>query len=599
MVNGTPQFHLLEVGLTVPPESFLRLKFEGLARRGVRITISASRSERFERLNIAGVDVIPAPRWDESFLKHLGALVFWALRVGLRKPRVLRATIGAARKPIRDEKGSNLLAFLLRLRSYLPLALVQPDVAHFEWNMAAIHYLPMAEVWSCPTVVSCHGSDTNVRPHAPEAADYVRWLRMSFDRVSAVHCTSEATAVEATKVGMDPRRAWLIRPAVDPEVFCPAARTAADRRVPSSPRPLRVVSVGDFRWLKAHEDSVRAVALLAHRGVPIRLEIIGGKPDRIVSEASVLGRIEDAIARNGLRDRIKLLGELSPAEVCDHLRAADVLLHTSLSEGLPNAVLEAIACGLPVVVTDCGGVAEAVRDGIEGFLVPVRGVTDAADALHTLYENEELRLRMGRAGRERVKSAFSLQAQIDDFLTMYEALREGLTRTGLPPAVAGVPQLRLLSVGPMSWTQGFDDALQAVHDVRERGIDCHLRIFGEGPYVDAVWFARHQLGLERHVELRYKEDLSRLGTRPWLRATEGATQLLACPEWRRQLEWADALLDCSLSDPPLAALAAARAAGVEVVRASGDPQAVLEALFATVAGRGARHDRVVGSVPTA
>jgi glycosyltransferase involved in cell wall biosynthesis len=598
VVNGSARFHLLEVGLAMPPETFLRRKFEGLARRGVRVTISATRSDQVEGTSLQRVEVVPAPRPDESVLRVLGALVIGVLRVGLRRPSVLRATIRAARNPIRDESGRRLLTFALRLRSYLPLALIEPDVVQFEWNSAAIHYLPMADVWSCPTVVSCHGSDTNVRPHAPDGRDYARWLHLSFDRVTATHCVSNAIANQAAELGMNTGRAWLIRPAVDPELFRPAMRERASTRQAASPRPLRVVSVGDFRWLKAHEYSVRTLALLTSRGVPVELEIIGGDPAQAVAEDSDRDRVEHAIARNGLGDRVKLTGALSSEAVCERLQAADALLHSSLTEGLPNAVLEAMACGLPVVAGDCGGVAEAVRDGVEGFVVPVRGVSEAADALCVLHEDEALRLKMGRAGRERVKLHFSLQAQLDDFLTMYRSLCNGVTRSSLPPAAAGEPQLRLLSVGPLYWTQGFDDAMQAVSIVRKHGVDCRQRIFGEGPHLNALWFARYQLGLERYVELRGGEELSHVSTKAWLHAGRGASQLHSCSQWRRQLEWADALLDTSLRDPPLAALAAARAAGVEVISIGVEPQAIAEALIAIAAARGSQpRGRARAAVP--
>jgi glycosyltransferase involved in cell wall biosynthesis len=200
-------------------------------------------------------------------------------------------------------------------------------------------------------------------------------------------------------------------------------------------------------------------------------------------------------------------------------------------------------------------------------VVPMRGLREAADALRVLYQDQALRVRMGEAGRERVRSHFSLKTQIDDFLTMYRALQIGATRSSLPTAAASARQLRLLSVGPMSWTQGFDDAMQAVRILLDQGIDCRQRIFGQGRYLDALWFVRRQLDLERFVELRAED--------------------LACPQLRRQLEWADALVDCSLRDPPSPELkAAARAAGVEVVSIQADPHAVAEGLIAIAASRG-------------
>jgi glycosyltransferase involved in cell wall biosynthesis len=91
-----------------------------------------------------------------------------------------------------------------------------------------------------------------------------------------------------------------------------------------------------------------------------------------------------------------------------------------LSEGLSNAALEAMACGLPVVTTDCGGMPEAITDGVEGFVVPLRDPHAMAKALSALASDVELRRRMGKAGRDRVLKQFTLGRQIEEFVSLLE-----------------------------------------------------------------------------------------------------------------------------------------------------------------------------------
>ena len=107
------------------------------------------------------------------------------------------------------------------------------------------------------------------------------------------------------------------------------------------------------------------------------------------------------------------------AEVARRLQASDVLLLPSLDEGLPTVLLEAMACGVPVVATDCGGVSEAFTDGVEGFLVPPRDAGALADALARLWRDPELRARMGEAGRATATSRFTLERQLGEFLALY------------------------------------------------------------------------------------------------------------------------------------------------------------------------------------
>jgi glycosyltransferase involved in cell wall biosynthesis len=109
-----------------------------------------------------------------------------------------------------------------------------------------------------------------------------------------------------------------------------------------------------------------------------------------------------------------------PEQVREAMQRSDLFLHSSLSEGISNAALEAMACGLPVVTSDGGGMKEAVHDGIEGFVVPLRDPVAAADAVAKLARDPALRARMGRAGRARVESTFRLDEQIARFIALYE-----------------------------------------------------------------------------------------------------------------------------------------------------------------------------------
>ncbi len=105
-------------------------------------------------------------------------------------------------------------------------------------------------------------------------------------------------------------------------------------------------------------------------------------------------------------------------DVADVLRAADVVVLPSLEEGLPLSVLEAMACGVPVVATNVNGTPEAVVDGKTGFLIEPHDAQGLADRVLTLLENASLRQEMGTQGRERVEQCFTLK----QFLPRVEGL---------------------------------------------------------------------------------------------------------------------------------------------------------------------------------
>jgi colanic acid/amylovoran biosynthesis glycosyltransferase len=290
---------------------------------------------------------------------------------------------------------------------------------HFEWEGAAAAYLPLVDVWRCPVVVSCHGRGVNVLPHGVGRERWLSRLETVFDRATAVHCVSEAIAREACQYGLEPAKTWLIRPAVDTDLFTPVARRRPDRS------RLRILAVGDLDWVKGYEYALQAIRLVADEGIPVHLDILGGDPAFIAHRPSDRSRIHYTIEDLGLRGSVEVHGEVPSAEVASRLRDADVLLHASLSEGIPTAVLEAMACAVPVVAADCGGVREAGDSGSEGLLFAPRDARAAAAALTTIWADPELGLRMGQAGRSRVEAEFDADQQTRSFVRLYEHVTDG------------------------------------------------------------------------------------------------------------------------------------------------------------------------------
>jgi len=404
--------HLLEVAVRWPPETFLCWKLEGLAERGFRTTVASEQvfdpDARLEGVKL--VRIMPRSR------RHAGWRV--ALRDGalllLRSPRRLARLRRSIRRNLppaeRDRYGGTLGAYC----AFLRLARMRPDVVHFEWNTAAVDYLPLFEVWRCPVVTSCHGSDVAIYPHMPSHVRYAAKLVEVFDRAAAVHCVCDALARDTEAFGLEASKRRVIRPGVDPSAFAPRPDPNA------AGAALRVVTVGWLRWMKGHEYALTALRELLDRGVPVELDIVGGVPDAVVGSSGEDRRIAHTIADLGLGAHVRLHGDLPTAEVIERLRAADVLLHPSVSEGLPTVLVEALACGLPVVATDVGGVSELVTDGVEGFVIPPRDPAAIADALATLWRDPALRARMGAAGRQTVLDLFTLERQLGEFQELYE-----------------------------------------------------------------------------------------------------------------------------------------------------------------------------------
>jgi glycosyltransferase involved in cell wall biosynthesis len=397
----------VEVGLRWPAEAFLRRKLEGLAASGMEVTVASRGGSRRRRERLAGVRLLRLPAEGDSRL-IIAAEVLWAgLRVLVSSPGRLLAVLRALRRRrLRPREALAVLADGL-----LVLA-ARPDVLHFEWESAAVRSMPLLEARVCPVVVSVRGSGVNVRPHAGEGHLAAAYPEV-FARATAVHCVSEAVCEEAARFGLERAKARVIHPAVDTDYFHPPA--VAD----AAPEGLHVIGVGRLTWLKGYSDALEAVASLVREGVPVTYEIVGDEPTPDTGEASDRSRLLYLIHELGLEGRVRLLGDVEPEAVRERLWASDVLLQASLSEGLPNTVLEAMACGLPVVVTDCGGLREAVDHGVEGLVCPRRSPQALAESLGSLRDRAAAR-RMGEAGRERVCAEFTLDRQLASLRRLYD-----------------------------------------------------------------------------------------------------------------------------------------------------------------------------------
>ena len=159
-------------------------------------------------------------------------------------------------------------------------------------------------------------------------------------------------------------------------------------------------SVGRLVDAKDYPTLVKAISVLARRGTDTRLEIVGEGTER--------GEIEATIGREGVDSNVTLAG--SQTNVSDWLTRWGIFVSSSVREGQPVALLEAMAVGLPSVVTAVGGVPDTLADGVEGIVVPPENPEALADGIQRLLDSAELRSAYGRAARERVIRDFSIDS---------------------------------------------------------------------------------------------------------------------------------------------------------------------------------------------
>lgn len=189
----------------------------------------------------------------------------------------------------------------------------------------------------------------------------------------------------------------VVRCGIQPDRFRPA-----DRR-PAEGHP-EILYVGRLVPEKGPLVLVEAMRILRDRGVDAHATLIGEGPHR--------AELEEAIERAGLADRITLVGAVGHDEIPSWYEKADVFCLPSFAEGVPVVLMEAMACGLPVVTSAITGVPELVRDGISGLLVTPSRADQLADALAALATDPERRVELGRAGRATVVEQYDIDRNV-------------------------------------------------------------------------------------------------------------------------------------------------------------------------------------------
>lgn len=263
--------------------------------------------------------------------------------------------------------------------------------AHFATH-PTVAALIVHRLTGIPFSFTAHGSDLHVEQRMLD--------RKLAAAAFAVTVSSYNQEVMLRKCGEESRsKIHVIHCGVDTGYFAPRPEPGKDGR-------LRLLSVGSLEEVKGHTYLVEACRILRSHGVPFECRIVG--------EGRLRQRLQAQIARAGLADQVVLEGALPRPEVRARLARAHVFILPSVPtpsgkrEGIPVALMEAMACGLPVVSSALSGLPELVEDGVSGYLCQPRDVAAQAEALLRLSQGPELRARMGQAGRRKVVAEFDL-----------------------------------------------------------------------------------------------------------------------------------------------------------------------------------------------
>lgn len=376
----------------IPSTTFIERLIEGLSKKGHEVYLFGGKQKKVaypEGIRNKGYRSSKLSKF-YVFLKY--ALLLWFFRY--KEKRKLDSFISLNNKNIR----------LQQLRFY-PILWHRPDIFHVQWAKGIGDWVWVQD-FGIRLVLSLRGAHINYSPLGnPRISDM---YQSSFPRIDFFHGVSKAIVQEGMKYGAPKNRCQVIYSGLNLELLQPKPVSF------STPR-IKILSVGRSHWKKGYAYILDACHLLKEVGCSFEYKIIG-----IQNDEELLYQIKDL----NLGDDVSILPNKSFDLIKLFIEESDVLVLSSVEEGIANVVLEAMALGTIVISTNCGGMAEVIEDEVNGFLVPVRDPKALAEKIRYVTSLPKDRLEAIRLeARKTIERKHSMEMMVEGMSALYEQLK--------------------------------------------------------------------------------------------------------------------------------------------------------------------------------
>jgi glycosyltransferase involved in cell wall biosynthesis len=352
-----------------------------------------------QKVTLMTLERLPRDRYDLTLVTSPdGLLVDWANRIpGLK--RIWIPSIVREMRPLKD------LAALLKLWGLFRRE--RPQIVHTHTAKVGILARWAAKLAGVPYIFhTSHGFGFNDFQSGIERSFYIGLERLTAKITTRLFMVSYSNAATAEKVRMAKPGEWVLtRDAISVEEFMKPTPVRQKLRQWNVPEDKVVVGmVACFKAQKAPEDFIEVAARVAKKNQGVHFVMAG--------DGELRQSVEERIHRYGIGDKVTLLGWQRESEMPELYRNLDVVVLTSLWEGLPCVFSEAMACELPIVATNVDGAREAIVNAENGFLHEPHDVDGMAESVLRLAADEKLRHKMGDCGKRRVME-FDIGTSVD------------------------------------------------------------------------------------------------------------------------------------------------------------------------------------------
>ncbi len=291
----------------------------------------------------------------------------------------------------------------------------QPQVVHTHSSKAGVIGRYAATSLKIPAIVhTIHGL-----PFHSFQNPLLRWIYIKAETLAARRChkilsVARAMSQQAISAGVAPPEKFVtVFSGMDIEPFIAAGanRAAARQELGFSDEDFVIVKLARLFELKGHKQLLAAAPVIVRSHPRVKFLLVG--------DGLLRSSLEAEVRKNGLEDNFVFAGLIDPKEVPKHLAAANLLVHTSLREGLPRALPQALLTGTPVIAVDLDGSPEIVQHQKTGLLVPPDEPAALAAAVCRMIEEPEFAAQTAQAGHELALKTFPTEIMVKSILDIY------------------------------------------------------------------------------------------------------------------------------------------------------------------------------------
>lgn len=397
-INFKKKILMLKIAIysgTIPSTTFIERLIVGLSGRNVTIYLFGIKTESKSYLQKNIVVSTYSGKINKFFRLIWFSLLLFLFRNSEKKQ---------LDKWISSRKGNSRM---FKVKCY-PVLWYKPDLFHLQWAKSIDDWIWVQD-FGIKLVVSLRGNQINIEPLIDTTVAGLH--RTSFPKVDGFHAVSKVIGKQAERYGAQSEKIKVIYSGL------PGIKNS--NKIESNylqSETLQILSVGRSHWVKGYSYALDACVKLKNKGVNFHYTVIGA---RNVEE------LEYHKNNLGLTEFVTFSEKVNYEKVIETMQNAHIVLLPSIEEGIANVVLEAMQLGKLVITTNCGGMEEVVKDGVNGFIVPIRNAEAIAQKIIEISTLSQIQVNeIAAKARETIEAIHSEEKMVEDMKKLYDFVLE-------------------------------------------------------------------------------------------------------------------------------------------------------------------------------